>query len=40
VVDEKLGTAGELYDSLVGRFNDARSFVIELAVVDLVAEVL
>jgi len=36
LVDEKLRTAGELYDSLVDRFNEARSFVIELAVAILV----
>jgi hypothetical protein len=36
MVDEKLRTAGELYDSLVDRFNEARSFVLELAVAILV----
>ena len=36
LVDEKLATAGELYDSLIDRFNEARSFVLELAVAVLV----
>jgi len=36
LVDEKLRTAGELYDSLIDRFNEARSFVLELAVAVLV----
>jgi hypothetical protein len=36
MIDEKLRTAGELYDSLVDRFNEGRSFIIELAVAILV----
>ena len=32
LVDEKLRTAGELYDSMIDRFNEARSFVLEVAV--------
>ena len=32
LVDEKLRTMGELYDFMVDRFNESRSFVLELAV--------
>ena len=32
LVDEKIKTAGELYDYMVDQFNDARSFVLEVAV--------
>jgi hypothetical protein len=32
LVDEKLRTMGELYDFMVAEFNEARSFVLELAV--------
>jgi hypothetical protein len=33
LVDQKLGTAGELYRFMVDRYNQSRSFVLELAVV-------
>jgi len=33
LVDEKLRTAGELYDSLVNEFHQARAFVLEATVV-------
>lgn len=32
LVDEKLETAAELYDSMVDQFNEARSFIIEVAI--------
>lgn len=32
LVDEKLRTAGELYDSMIDQFHDSRSFVLEVAV--------
>jgi hypothetical protein len=32
LVDEKLATFGELYDSMIDRFNETRSFVIELLI--------
>lgn len=32
LVDEKLHTAGELYEFMVDQFNETRSFVIEVAV--------
>jgi len=32
LVDEKLRTVGELYDVMVDQFNEARSFIVELAV--------
>ena len=32
LVDEKLRTMGELYDFMIDRFNESRSFVLELAV--------
>jgi hypothetical protein len=32
-VDEKLRTAGELYQFMVDQFEHARSFVLELAIV-------
>jgi hypothetical protein len=32
LVDQKLDTFGELYDSMVDRFNETRSFVIELLI--------
>jgi hypothetical protein len=32
LVDEKLRTMGELYDFMVAEFNEARSFVLELAI--------
>ena len=37
LVDEKLATFGELYDSMVDRFNETRSFVIELLIAILAA---
>jgi hypothetical protein len=37
LVDEKLRTVGELYGFMVDQFNEARSFVLELAVAILVA---
>jgi hypothetical protein len=36
MVDEKLRTARELYEFMVGQFNEARSFILELAVAILV----
>jgi hypothetical protein len=33
LVDEKLRTAGELYESMVSEFHEARSFVLELLVI-------
>ncbi len=36
LVDEKLRTTGELYDFMIDQFNEARSFVLELAVAILV----
>lgn len=33
LVDGKLRTAGELYDSMMDQFNEARSFVLEVAIV-------
>jgi uncharacterized Rmd1/YagE family protein len=32
LVDEKLRTMGELYDFMIDEFNQARSFVLELAI--------
>jgi len=32
LVDEKLATFGELYDSMIDRYNETRSFVIELLI--------
>jgi uncharacterized Rmd1/YagE family protein len=32
LVDQKLDTFGELYDSMVDRFNETRSFVLELLI--------
>jgi hypothetical protein len=37
LVDQKLDTFGELYDSMVDRFNETRSFVIELLIAILAA---
>lgn len=37
LVDEKLRTVGELYGFMIDQFNEARSFVLELAVAILVA---
>jgi uncharacterized Rmd1/YagE family protein len=36
LVDEKLRTAGELYDFMVDQFNESRSFIIEVTVAILV----
>ena len=32
LLDEKLRTVGELYDFMVDQFNEARSFVVEVAI--------
>jgi hypothetical protein len=32
LADQKLHTFGELYDSIVERFNETRSFILELPV--------
>ncbi|MGH9681244.1 MAG: hypothetical protein ACRD4Y_14960 [Candidatus Acidiferrales bacterium] len=37
LVEEKLATAGDLYDFMVDQFNEARSFVVEVAIAVLAA---
>ena len=32
LVEEKLATAGDLYDFMIDQFNEARSFVLEIGV--------